>query len=67
MKKNEKHTKFALTDELISETLELVKLSDEKSIVKIFSNYHHADIAEILEELIMEATSPPPKTYGKFR
>ncbi len=51
MKKNEKHKKFALTDELISETLELVKLSDEKSIVKIFSNYHHADIAEILEEL----------------
>ena len=51
MTKDEKHTKFALTDELISETLELVKLSDEKSIVKIFSNYHHADIAEILEEL----------------
>ena len=51
MKKNEKHTKFNLTDKLISETLELVKLSDEKSIVKIFSNYHHADIAEILEEL----------------
>ena len=51
MKKNEKHTKFALTDELISETLELVKLSDEKSIVNIFSNYHHADIAEVLEEL----------------
>ena len=51
MKKNEKHTKFNLTDKLISETLELVKLSDEESIVKIFSNYHHADIAEILEEL----------------
>ena len=29
----------------------MVKLSDEKSIVKIFSNYHHADIAEVLEEL----------------
>ena len=51
MKKSEKHTKFTLTDELISKTLELVKLSDNKSIVKIFSNYHHADIAEILEEL----------------
>jgi len=51
LKKNEKHTKFTLTDKLISETLELVKLSDEESIVKIFSNYHHADIAEILEEL----------------
>ena len=51
MKKNEKHTKFTLSDKLISETLELVKLSDEESIVKIFSNYHHADIAEILEEL----------------
>ena len=58
MKKNEKHTKFALTDELISETLELVKLSDEKSIVKIFSNYHHADIAEILEKL-----NPDDATY----
>ncbi len=51
MKKNEKHTKFNLTGKLISETLELVKLSDEESILKIFSNYHHADIAEILEEL----------------
>ena len=51
MKKNEKHTKFALTDKLISEALELVKSSDKKSIVKIFSNYHHADIAEVLEEL----------------
>ena len=58
MKKNEKHTKFALTDELISEILELVKLSDEKSIVKIFSNYHHADIAEILEKL-----NPDDATY----
>ena len=57
MKKNEKHTKFALTDELIYETLELVKLSDEKSIVKIFSNYHHADIAEILEELNSNAAT----------
>ena len=57
MKKNEKHTKFALTDELISETLELVKSSDEKSIVKIFSNYHHADIAEILEELNSNAAT----------
>ena len=57
MKKNEKHTKFALTDELISETLELVKLSDEKSILKIFSNYLHADIAEILEELISDVAT----------
>jgi len=57
LKKNEKHTKFALTDELISETLELVKSSDEKSIVKIFSNYHHADIAEILEELNSNAAT----------
>ena len=54
MKKNEKHTKFVLTDELISKILDFINSSDDKSILETFSNYHHADIAEIIEELNSE-------------
>ncbi len=51
MKKNEKHIKFVLTDELISKILDFINSSDDKSILETFSNFHHADIAEIIEEL----------------
>jgi len=54
LKKNEKHTKFVLTDELISKILEFINSSDDNSILETFSNYHHADIAEIIEELNSE-------------
>ena len=54
MKTNGKHTKFILTDELISKILDFINSSDDKSIVETFSNYHHADIAEIIEELSSE-------------
>ena len=54
MKKNEKHTKFVLTDELISKILDFNNSSDDNSILETFSNYHHADIAEIIEELNSE-------------
>ena len=54
MKKNEKHTKFVLTDELISKILDFINSSDDISILETFSNYHHADIAEIIEELNSE-------------
>lgn len=54
MKKNEKHTKFVLTDKLISKILDFIKSSDDNSILETFSNYHHADIAEIIEELNSE-------------
>ena len=54
MKKNGKHTKFVLTDELISKILDFINSSDDNSILETFSNYHHADIAEIIEELNSE-------------
>ena len=54
MKKNEKHTKFVLTDELISKILDFINSSDDNLILETFSNYHHADIAEIIEELNSE-------------
>ena len=54
MRKNEKHTKFVLTGELISKILDFINSSDDNSILETFSNYHHADIAEIIEELNSE-------------
>jgi len=54
LKKNEKHTKFVLTDELITKILDFINSSDDNSILETFSNYHHADIAEIIEELNSE-------------
>ena len=54
MKKNEKHTKFVLTDELISKILDFINSSDDNSILETLSIYHHADIAEIIEELNSE-------------
>ena len=51
MKKNEKHTKYVLTDELFTKILYFINSSDDNSILETFSNYHHADIAEIIEEL----------------
>ena len=54
MKKNGKHTKFVLTDELISKILDFINSSDDNSILETFSDYHHADIAEIIEELNSE-------------
>jgi len=54
LKTNGKHTKFILTEELISKILDFINSSDDKSIVETFSNYHHADIAEIIEELSSE-------------
>ena len=54
MRKNEKHTKFVLTDELISKILDFINSSDDNSILETLSNYHHADIAEIIEELNSE-------------
>ena len=54
MEKSKRHTKFILSTELISKILDFVNSTDDKSIVETFSNYHHADIAEILEELNTE-------------
>ena len=54
MSKVEKNIKFKLTDLLISEVIVLVTSSDDKSLLDKLSTFHHADIAEILEELNFE-------------
>ena len=51
MKKPQKHTKFKLTKELINKIIDFIDSSEDRSIKDIFIEFHHADIAEILEEL----------------
>ena len=54
MKKVEKNIKFQITDKIISSITDFIKKSDEKSLENLFSDFHHADIAEILDELNIE-------------
>ena len=54
MKKVEKNIKFQITDKIISSIIDFIKKSDEKSLENLFSDFHHADIAEILDELNIE-------------
>ena len=54
MKKVEKNIKFQITDKIISSITDFIKKSDEKSLENLFSGFHHADIAEILDELNIE-------------
>jgi len=54
LKKVEKNIKFQITDKIISSIIDFIKKSDEKSLENLFSDFHHADIAEILDELNIE-------------
>lgn len=45
---------FQLTDELIQRVESLVDLQDEKELEAFMSEFHYADIAEILDELELE-------------
>ena len=54
MKKTDQNNKFQINDELIDNIINLIDNSDNKRILKNFNELHHADIAEILEELTSE-------------
>ena len=54
MKKAEKNIKFQISDKIISSITDFIKNSDEESLENLFSDFHHADIAEILDELNIE-------------
>ncbi len=51
MKKTDQNKKFQISDELIDNIVSLINNSSNKKLLKIFNEFHHADIAEILEEL----------------
>tara|TARA_B100000678_G_scaffold104227_1_gene87097 strand:+ start:3841 stop:5211 length:1371 start_codon:yes stop_codon:yes gene_type:complete len=47
----DQNKKFQMTDQLINEIINLVDNNDEKKLRNKFDELHHADVAEILEEL----------------
>ena len=48
---DQKHKKFKISNELIENIIKLIDESNDSKIVNYFKNFHHADIAEVLEEL----------------
>ena len=51
MKNKDQNKKFQLTENFIQEIIDLINNNDDKKLSKSFVEIHHADIAEILEEL----------------
>jgi magnesium transporter len=45
---------FELTDNLLKQVENLIEINDNKSLQKLLKEFHHADIAEILDELDLE-------------
>ena len=51
MNHDQKYKKFKISDELIENIIKLIDESNDSKIINKFKNFHHADIAEVLEEL----------------
>ena len=51
MKNKDQNKKFQLTENFIQEIIDLINNNNDKKLSKSFVEIHHADIAEILEEL----------------
>jgi len=51
LEKKDQNKKFQITNQLINEVINLVVSNNEKKLRNIFNELHHADVAEILEEL----------------
>ena len=51
MRKKNQNKKFQITDQLINEIVNLIDSNDENKLRNKFDELHHADVAEILEEL----------------
>ena len=45
---------FEITNELIEQVEALIKLNDDVALLGLLENEHHADIAEVLEDLRLE-------------
>ena len=48
------HIQFELTEELLESVRQLIESEDDKELKKLLKEFHHADIAEILDELDLE-------------
>ncbi len=54
MEENNENIKFQISEELIEEVTHLIDSKYDADTLELLSDYHHADIAEILEELNLE-------------
>lgn len=51
MEESKENIKFQISDALINNVEHLIELGDTDAILELLNEFHHADIAEILEEL----------------
>ncbi len=54
MEEEKENIQFELTDELLAQVEGLVEEQQDKALQKLLSDFHYADIAEILDELNLE-------------
>jgi magnesium transporter len=54
LEENNENIKFQISEELIEEVTHLIDSKHDADTLELLSDYHHADIAEILEELNLE-------------
>ncbi|WP_083191689.1 magnesium transporter [Formosa haliotis] len=50
MEENDDNIQFKISDELIENVEQLIEAKDDTNILALLNDFHHADIAEILEE-----------------
>lgn len=54
MEETQENIQFQLTDELLENVQSLISCNDNKQLKELLKEFHYADIAEILDELIFE-------------
>jgi magnesium transporter len=54
VEENDDNIQFKISDELIENVEQLIESKDDVNILDLLNDYHHADIAEILEETDIE-------------
>lgn len=57
MEENNENIQFKISEELINQVVHLVASRDNEGLSKLLSEFHHADIAEILDELNQEQST----------
>ncbi|WP_299249401.1 magnesium transporter [uncultured Lacinutrix sp.] len=57
MEEQDENIKFSINDELIESVEQLVDSKDDNGILDLLTEYHYADIAEILEDLSTDQAS----------
>ena len=54
VEENKENIQFQLSDELINKVEHLIAINNDKELQNLLNEFHHADIAEILEEVNLE-------------